>query len=147
MRLPRRKLCEAFPLDEPVSKKPYRTSVQLQFAAYFFLLTVVLLALLNTYPLRASRDVVFSEKESALMSRASVLSSSLSLMETLTEDNTRQVLSLLDTTGLERVLVTDPEGTPLYEDTSMTRSTRTQPRPRRSKPRSRARRPSARSLT
>ena len=102
-------------MDEPVSKKPYRSSVQLQFAAYFFLLTVVLLALLNTYPLRASRDVVFSEKESALMSRASVLSSSLSLMETLTEDNTRQVLSLLDTTGLERVLVTDPDGVPLYD--------------------------------
>ena len=102
-------------MDEQTTKKPYRSSVQLQFAAYFFLLTVVLLALLNTYPLRASRDVVFSEKESALMSRASVLSSSLSLMETLTEDNTRQVLSLLDTTGLERVLVTDPEGTPLYD--------------------------------
>ena len=102
-------------MDEPVTKKPYRSSVQLQFAAYFFLLTVVLLALLNTYPLRASRDVVFSEKESALMSRASVLSSSLSLMETLTEDNTRQVLSLLDTTGLERVLVTDPDGAPLYD--------------------------------
>ena len=102
-------------MDDSTPKKPYRSSVQLQFAAYFFLLTVVLLALLNTYPLRASRDVVFSEKESALMSRASVLSSSLSLMETLTEDNTRQVLSLLDTTGLERVLVTDPEGTPLYD--------------------------------
>ena len=102
-------------MDEQATKKPYRYSVQLQFAAYFFLLTVVLLALLNTYPLRASRDVVFSEKESALMSRASVLSSSLSLMETLTEDNTRQVLSLLDTTGLERVLVTDPEGAPLYD--------------------------------
>ena len=106
-------------MDDQTTKKPYRSSVQLQFAAYFFLLTVVLLALLNTYPLRASRDVVFSEKESALMSRASVLSSSLSLMETLTEDNTRQVLSLLDTTGLERVLVTDPEGAPLY-DTSET---------------------------
>ena len=102
-------------MDEQTTKKPYRSSVQLQFAAYFFLLTVVLLALLNTYPLRASRDVVFSEKESALMSRASVLSSSLSLMETLTEDNTRQVLSLLDTTGLERVLVTDPDGAPLYD--------------------------------
>ena len=102
-------------MDEKTAKKPYRSSVQLQFAAYFFLLTVVLLALLNTYPLRASRDVVFSEKESALMSRASVLSSSLSLMETLTPDSTRQVLSLLDTTGLERVLVTDSEGEAIYD--------------------------------
>ncbi len=102
-------------MEERNTKKPYRSSVQLQFAAYFFLLTVVLLALLNTYPLRASRDVVFSEKESALMSRASVLSSSLSLMETLTPDSTRQVLSLLDTTGLERVLVTDSEGAVIYD--------------------------------
>ena len=102
-------------MEEHTAKKPYRSSVQLQFAAYFFLLTVVLLALLNIYPLRASRDVVFSEKESALMSRASVLSSSLSLMETLTEDNTRQVMSLLDTTGLERILVTNGDGAALYD--------------------------------
>ena len=102
-------------MENQPAKKPYRGSVQLQFAAYFLLLTAVLLALLNIYPLRASRDVVFSEKESALMSRASVLSSSLSLMDTLTEDNTRQVMSLLDTTGLERILVTDPQGAALYD--------------------------------
>ena len=56
-------------MENQPAKKPYRGSVQLQFAAYFLLLTA-LLALLNIYPLRASRDVVFSEKESALMSRA-----------------------------------------------------------------------------
>ena len=102
-------------MENQPAKKPYRGSVQLQFAAYFLLLTAVLLALLNIYPLRASRDVVFSEKESALMSRASVLSSSLSLMDTLTEDNTRQVMSLLDTTGLERILVTNGDGDALYD--------------------------------
>ena len=96
-------------------KRKYKTSVQLQFAAYFAVLTIVLLALLNTYPLRASRDVVFSEKESALMNRASVVSSSLSLLDQITADNTRQVMGLLDVNDLDRVLVTDETGTAIYD--------------------------------
>ena len=63
---------------EMKTRRKLTDSVQMQFAAYFAALTVVLLVLLNTYPLRSSRDVVFSEKESALVSRAAVVSSSLS---------------------------------------------------------------------
>ncbi len=96
-------------------KRKFKTSVQLQFASYFAVLTIVLLALLNTYPLRASRDVVFSEKENALMNRASVVSSSLSLLDQMTADNTRQVMGLLDVNDLNRVLVTDNTGAAIYD--------------------------------
>ena len=101
-------------MEKPMKRK-WHTSVQLQFAAYFALLTVVLLVLLNTYPLRASRDVVFSEKENALMSRATVVSSSLSLLDSLTADNTQQVLGLLDVNDLSRIIVTDGAGSALYD--------------------------------
>ena len=96
-------------------KRKFKTSVQLQFASYFAVLTIVLLALLNTYPLRASRDVVFSEKENALMNRASVVSSSLSLLDQMTADNTRQVMGLLDVNDLNRILVTDETGAAIYD--------------------------------
>ncbi len=96
-------------------KRKFKTSVQLQFASYFAVLTIVLLALLNTYPLRASRDVVFSEKESALMNRVSVVSSSLSLLDQMTADNTRQVMGLLDVNDLNRILVTDETGAAIYD--------------------------------
>lgn len=96
-------------------KRKFKTSVQLQFASYFLVVTIVLLALLNTYPLRASRDVVFSEKENALMNRASVVSSSLSLLDQMTADNTRQVMGLLDVNDLNRVLVTDETGAAIYD--------------------------------
>ena len=72
------------------------SSVQFRFAVTFTILVAILLALMNTYPTRASRDIVFTEKQSALTNRAAVVSSSLSLLDNLTPDNTRQVLALLD---------------------------------------------------
>ncbi len=100
---------------EMKTRRKLTDSVQMQFAAYFAALTVVLLVLLNTYPLRSSRDVVFSEKESALVSRAAVVSSSLSLLESLTPDNTQQVMGLLDVNDLARILVTNETGLVLYD--------------------------------
>lgn len=97
------------------SKRKTKSSVQLQFSAYFAVIIAALLALLNTYPLVSSRDVVFSEKQSALVNRAAVVSSSLSLLDTLSADNTRQVMGLLDVNDLTRIMVTDNAGLVLYD--------------------------------
>ena len=42
---------------------PHRlvSSVQFRFAVTFTILVAILLALMNTYPTRASRDIVFTE--------------------------------------------------------------------------------------
>ena len=53
------------------------SSVQFRFAVTFTILVAILLALMNTYPTRTSRDIVFTEKQSALTNRAAVVSSSL----------------------------------------------------------------------
>lgn len=100
---------------EQASKRKLKNSVQLKFAGYFAVLIAVLLVVLNTYPLQSSRDIVFSEKESALVNRAAVVSSSLSLLESLTPDNTRQVMGLLDVNDLTRIMVTDDAGLVLYD--------------------------------
>lgn len=100
---------------EQASKRKLKNSVQLKFAGYFAVLIAVLLVVLNTYPLQSSRDIVFSEKESALVNRAAVVSSSLSLLESLTPDNTRHVMGLLDVNDLTRIMVTDDAGLVLYD--------------------------------
>ena len=97
------------------SKRSVRNSVQLQFAAYFMLLTVVLLLLLNIFPVRTSRNVIFSEKQNALTDRAALISASLSPLDTLTVDNTRQVMALLEINTQERVIISDPSGIVLYD--------------------------------
>ena len=94
------------------------SSVQFRFAVTFTILVAILLALMNTYPTRASRDIVFAEKQSALTNRAAVVSSSLSLLDNLTPDNTRQVLALLDLRDLTRIIVTDSEGLAVYDSAS-----------------------------
>ena len=94
------------------------SSVQFRFAVTFMILVAILLALINTYPTRASRDIVFTEKQSALTNRAAVVSSSLSLLDNLTPDNTRQVLALLDLRDLTRIIVTDSEGLAVYDSAS-----------------------------
>lgn len=94
------------------------SSVQFRFAVTFTILVAILLALMNTYPTRASRDIVFTEKQSALTNRAAVVSSSLSLLDNLTPDNTRQVLALLDLRDLTRIVVTDSEGLAVYDSAS-----------------------------
>lgn len=94
------------------------SSVQFRFAVTFMILVAILLALINTYPTRASRDIVFTEKQSALTNRAAVVSSSLSLLDNLTPDNTRQVLALLDLRDLTRIVVTDGEGLAVYDSAS-----------------------------
>lgn len=100
---------------EQESKRKIKTSVQLQFSAYFAVIIAALLLLLNTYPLLSSRDVVFSEKKSALVNRAAVVSSSLSLLDSLSTDNARQVMGLLDVNDLTRIMVTDNAGLVLYD--------------------------------
>lgn len=92
--------------------------MQFRFAVTFTILVAILLALMNTYPTRASRDIVFTEKQSALTNRAAVVSSSLSLLDNLTPDNTRQVLALLDLRDLTRIIVTDSEGLAVYDSAS-----------------------------
>ncbi len=81
----------------------------------FSLLIVLLLAVLNTYPILMSRDLVLRSKRSALQSQAAVMSSSLSALEILSADGVEQVMELIDVMPLTRILVVDAGGLVLYD--------------------------------
>lgn len=94
-------------------------SVRAQFLAVFLALVIGLLLLLNTYPLLAIRDLVFANKHTALQNQATVVSTALGALETLSEEGVSQVMALLDVMVLDRVVVTDETAKILY-DTSKT---------------------------
>ena len=73
------------------------------------------LLLLNTYPLVVSQDMVFRSKETSMQSSISVMVHSLSGLGTLTEENVAAAMSVVEETGLSRVLVTDGAGKVLYD--------------------------------
>ena len=101
----------------PEAKKRRRLTQRVQFRLVlaFLALIIALLALLNSYPVAASRDIVFSEKESSLLEQAGVLAASLAALDTLSGDGAAQVVQLLGLTGWERVMVTDAAGLVLYD--------------------------------
>lgn len=98
------------------AEKPrIKYSVQMTFLTIFFAFIAVTIGLLNTYPTISSRDIVFSTKQSSLMSQASVMSSSLSALERLSTDGVEQVMGLIDVGEFDRVVVTDGDGIVLYD--------------------------------
>ena len=90
-------------------------SIRSQFISFITALLLVLLLLLNTYPLISSRDAVFEEKRSSMTGQAATVSSTLSSLERLSPENIAEVLRYLDVSAYSRVVVTDPEGRVLYD--------------------------------
>ena len=90
-------------------------SIRFRFMAFLAVLLVVLLLLLNTYPVIFSRDAVFQEKHSSMSSQAALLASSLTGLEQLNQAAIAEVLTFLDLSGYDRVAVVDENGELLYD--------------------------------
>lgn len=107
-------------MDKAAENRPkIKYSVQLKFVTTFFAFIALLLVLLNTYPLMVSRDLVFTSKQKTLQSQATVIASSLSALETLTEEEVGKVMGILDIMPLTRVIVTDNMGKVLYDTSNV----------------------------
>ena len=89
----------------------------------FISLTVIVLVLMNTYFVTASRDMIFTAKRSSMQNQATVLASSLAALDALTEDDVKQAMDLLDVEGIYRIIVADTFGESLYDTTESGDST------------------------
>ena len=74
-----------------------------------------MLGLLNTYPLLESQNLVFRSKVTAMAGSVKVIESALSGLEELTPENVSQALTVVEETGVSRILVTDTAGRVLYD--------------------------------
>ncbi len=90
-------------------------SVQVKFAMTYIVVIAAVLALLNTYPVLASQDLIFKSKQGSLQSQTAVMASALAGLESLTAEGVEQVMNQLDDMGLDRIMVTDQSGMILYD--------------------------------
>ena len=91
-------------------------SIRFQSFAFIAAVLIILLLLLNTYPLTSARDLVFQEKKSSLSAQASVIAASLSNLDRLESKSVGEVVRVLEVQGLSRLMVVDAAGTVLYDD-------------------------------
>ena len=83
-------------------------------ASYMAILLIVLV-LMNTYPLLVSEDLVFRAKRTALQSGAAAINVAVSGLAELTEENVSLAMGGVETDGVSRAIVTDPYGKVLYD--------------------------------
>ena len=92
-----------------------KMSLQYKIGLSYILVILAVLVLLNTYPLSASQSMVFASKERAMTSSVGTISSALSGIPELTEENVAQALEVVEITGVSRAIVTDNAGRILYD--------------------------------
>ena len=99
----------------PGKAVPFFASLQVKYAMSYLVIFAVVLVLLNTYPVVASQDLLFTSKRDSLKSQTAVMASALMELESLSADQVARVMNMLDNMGLSRILVTDPAGLILYD--------------------------------
>lgn len=76
---------------------------------------LIVLVLMNTYPLLVSQDLVFRSKHTALQNAATAINASLSGLDTLTTENVTAAIAAAETDGVSRVVITDARGCVVYD--------------------------------
>ncbi len=77
-------------------------------------LLLTVLAVMNTYPIITAQNMVFQSERTILINQANVISSSLSVMNSLTEEGVRMVMDLMGNREWSQVLVTDANRSVIY---------------------------------
>lgn len=83
---------------------------------------LAVLLLMNTYPLLVSQSMVFRSKETAMMNSVMICVNALAGIDTLTEETVASAMSVVQETGLSRILVTDEAGLILYDSRESARA-------------------------
>lgn len=90
---------------------------------YFFVIAVVLLVM-NTYFLTATRDLIFTSKKAFLQNQALLIATNLSAsLDSLTVEGVDQIMDRPDVTGLTHISVIGIDGYPLYDTNTGSDST------------------------
>lgn len=89
--------------------------LQAKFSISYIAIIVAVLLLMNTYPLTVSEDLTFRSKGRTLQDSVSVMVTALSGLEELNEENVASAMTLVEETGISRILVTDAAGCILYD--------------------------------
>ena len=90
-------------------------SVQRQLMLILGGFILLLMVVINTYPVIAMRNVVQVDKEQSMSSTASVVSSALSGLDVLTPDNVEGVIRLLNVSETNHILVTNDSRIVVYD--------------------------------
>lgn len=90
-------------------------SSQFRYALMYIVLTFIVLLFLNIYSSRMSKELFFTEKESAMIEKCQIAANEVSRLEVLNKSTVTNALSQLNSSKVARLLVTDSAGVAVYD--------------------------------
>lgn len=93
-------------------------SLLLRIVLLILLLTIILLAIQTISPIKTTEDMIFAYKQSFILGKAETIASSLNTNMVLTGEGAEEVVSVLGSSDVGQIVVTDAEGTVLYSTNS-----------------------------
>ena len=97
------------------------SSIRTKFALVYFSVIAVLLVIMNTYFLTASRDMIFNSKETFLMNQAVLIATNISAsFDNLTVEGVNAIMDRLDVdvTGLKNIAILGRKGNTIYDSSN-----------------------------
>ncbi len=94
------------------------SSIRTKFALLFFTVIAVLLVIMNTYFLTASRDMIFKSKETFMKNQANLIATNISAsFDDLTVEGVNSIMDRLDVdvTGQKQIVIFGSDGSILYD--------------------------------
>ncbi|MEI3090493.1 MAG: hypothetical protein V8T01_11290 [Oscillospiraceae bacterium] len=90
-------------------------SSQLRNALAYMLITSLALLLLNYFSAKTTRELMFRAKYASAQDKIQVVASAFSGVDPLTPESAEQVISVLGNINAARLIVTNAEGTAVYD--------------------------------
>ena len=106
-------------LKPSVRKLRFFSSIRTKFALTYFAVVAIVLLLINTYFLIASRDMIFSFKKPLVQNQAALIATRMEeTFDALSIDDEERVVAVvsqLEVAGGMRVVITDADGSAIYD--------------------------------
>ena len=93
----------------------FSNSSQLRNALAYMLIASLALVFLNVYSARNTRELMFQAKYASVQDKIQVVASSFETVDTLSTETVGQVISVLGTINVSRLIITDGEAKILYD--------------------------------
>ena len=106
MRKPRKKHVLRFPAGR----------YQLKNVLAFIPIIILMLVLLNTYPILESQNLIFTAKEAGLTARAGLIASTLAGLDILSQNEVEYSMGILGNQEVSRILVTNADGLVVFDN-------------------------------
>jgi signal transduction histidine kinase len=99
-----------------MKKRGLLNRYQMKIALSYLAVLVIMLALLNTYPMWVSQNFMFDHTREVMNDRAAIMRTTLSALDSLTRESVSRVMAVLDNQPQYRVVVTDSAGMVVYDN-------------------------------